>query len=194
MYNLRRSLNTFAGLLSLIGVITPAAPVGGGREAPLSPTRVDTSTSQPAPAPGNTTFAQQKSAPSSDASQGSEDELVRLSQLWMDATLKRDTKTLEELVADDFMGFFPVRGDVGTREVWMANVRDPNRFQPIEWKYSNIRVRHHGENVAVVSSLARWKGTLNGQPHNNSAGLVDVWRNVRGNGKLSHVTPSRRRS
>ena len=187
MYYFKNSLIAFAGFLAIIGGNTIVTSRIGHSQAASIPHRhvkVSNLTSEPVSIPGDTTFAalsqQPKTASSPGASSGTEDELVRLSQLWMDAAMAHDMKTLEELVADDFMGFFPVRGDVGKRAEWMANVRDPNRFQPIAWKYSNIQVRHHGENLAVVSSLASWKGTFNGQLHNDTGGLVDVWEKRKG--------------
>jgi hypothetical protein len=108
-----------------------------------------------------------------------EEELIRLSQEWMDAALfHKDEKRLREIMSPDF-----------TLQIWDAS-RAPQPLESwldmgkrqldnIKFKYTNLNARVFGD-IAVVYTSFWWSGTINGKDFTDSGFTADVW--VKNNG------------
>ena len=79
----------------------------------------------------------------------------RLSDAWVDAFLRRDTDTLDRIMASDFVFIYPLDGDGKDR--FIADVKSGDLFVESLVR-DNLDVRIY-ENTAVVSGIdnAKWR-------------------------------------
>ena len=97
--------------------------------------------------------------------------LERLSVEWMTAIEKKDRKTLEAFLADDFVLQMP--GDNASefthRSEWLTNAID------MDWKnfrYENVVAQVHGDHATVSSRLHFRVAPF---PFDFDSGVVDLW-------------------
>ena len=90
----------------------------------------------------------------------SEKQVASLSKQATEATLKGDTKTLDAIMADDFVVINPV-GELVTKAEHLKAMKDGTlRFDSIE--HSEVKVRVYGD-AAVLTSRGRVKVTIKGR-------------------------------
>jgi hypothetical protein len=89
------------------------------------------------------------------------------------ATIQRDVAALEPLLADD-LTYTHSSGRVETKAAFLEAIRAGNpRYHRIE--RSDVVVRVYEDAVAVVTGLARFTVTLNGQDKVTHARFTNVW-------------------
>jgi hypothetical protein len=89
------------------------------------------------------------------------------------ATVQRDVGALELLLADD-LTYTHSSGRVETKAAFLESIRAGNpRYHRIE--RSDVVVRVFDDAVAVVTGLARFTVTLNGQDKVTHARFTNVW-------------------
>jgi hypothetical protein len=103
-----------------------------------------------------------------------EQELIRLSNDWMVATMNRDEITLNKIVAPAFRlgGTNPGNADI-TREIWMKNTMENLKIDSIN--YLKIQV-DLVDDLAIVRSTFYWSVAFRDMPAKKDTGnLVDIW-------------------
>ena len=101
------------------------------------------------------------------------DEIATLSQEWMEAAQRHDTKTLERLMAEDFTLVHPSVDTVGTRAQWLANLA---KIEMKHFKYQHLKVIHYGPTLAVASAVFKMDAVMDGQPWPApKTACIDVW-------------------
>jgi ketosteroid isomerase-like protein len=103
-----------------------------------------------------------------------ENELIRLSQEWMDVALfHKDDKKLREIMSPDFtLQIWDASRAPQPLEAWLDTRK--HRLGQIQFEYSGLNARVFGD-VAVVYSRFWWKGTMSGKPFTDSGFMADVW-------------------
>ena len=135
------------------------------------------------PNTGQTVAPLQQAAPSAGASganNGSEAELVLLTNAWIDAINTKNRSKLDELMAPDFVlhawdGSWQVE-----RSRWLENLLQHIDIQA--YSHSAIVPRIYGD-VAAVTSKWYWRGmrgTAEKKPFEEHGYVVDVWERKRG--------------
>lgn len=97
----------------------------------------------------------------------------RLQQDWMDAWVRQDLATIEQILASNFtLTVSSMPGRPVTREQWIAMLP---RYTAEGFEYRDMSVRMFGD-VAVVSSIGRATGAkVNGADRSFPFFLTDVW-------------------
>jgi len=97
--------------------------------------------------------------------------LERLSVQWMAALEKKDRRSLEAFLADDYVLQMP--GDSASqyvrRDEWLKNAID---MDWTDFRYENVVARVHGDH-ATVSSRLYFKVAPN--PFTFDSGVIDLW-------------------
>src|SRR5690349_11584280 len=89
------------------------------------------------------------------------------------ATIQRDVAALERLLAED-LTYTHSSGRVETKAAFLESIRAGNpRYHRIE--RSDVIVRIYDDAVAIVTGLARFTVTLNGQDKLSYARFTNVW-------------------
>ncbi|MEP6845454.1 MAG: nuclear transport factor 2 family protein [Panacibacter sp.] len=104
-------------------------------------------------------------------------EVTRLSKLWMEAMLRHDSTTLNQLMAVDYK---LKKGDgmvVAERPDWLNNLY--NNLKITSFEQTDISAQVYGD-VGVVTSLYSWAGSFHDHAFDSKGYLTDVW--VRRNG------------
>jgi ketosteroid isomerase-like protein len=97
-----------------------------------------------------------------------------LESSWEGALLSKDTAIIERIVADDFIGTSS-SGKQGDKTTLLAEAkRDTNTYTSAV--SSDMKVRMFGDNVAVVTGLAKETGkTKAGKTFSHSYRFTDTW-------------------
>jgi ketosteroid isomerase-like protein len=99
-------------------------------------------------------------------------ELITLSEQWNDALARKDTATLERILAEEYYISPPGELNKTVRSVWLKNA------QEMDWRdlrFHNFKVDIYGD-TAVVTSLLDFKVTTKrGIPIITNAQVIDVW-------------------
>lgn len=100
--------------------------------------------------------------------------LKSLSNQWMQATMKRDLKLLDQLVAPEFqLGGSDLSMPGLPRAVWIKNTLENIKIDSVNYLSMRVRVV---ENVAVVQSKFFWSFSFQNQPaRKDTVNLVDTW-------------------
>jgi hypothetical protein len=104
-----------------------------------------------------------------------EQEIRKLMQDWMIAMMKRDEKTLNEIVAPEFKldGTYPFDKPPLSREVWMTNTIRNLKVDSIHYYDMKVDVV---ENTAIVQSKFYWSGAFGDRKFTDSSSiLIDTW-------------------
>ncbi len=115
-------------------------------------------------------FTLHAEAPPQPASE--EQEVLRLSEEWMQAAMQRDEAKLQQLMAPEFALRF--QGGLHPpvpRETWLDDLLKRIRYT---LKYTSKDAKVYG-NLAVVTSTFTWEGTFGEKPFAGSGFLIDVW-------------------
>lgn len=62
------------------------------------------------------------------------------------------------------------------------------RYKAAEFEYRDIQVRHLGDGIAAMSSIANFKAEIDRLPGNGPLFLVDVWRQMDGRWRVCTAT------
>src|SRR3954463_5573 len=89
------------------------------------------------------------------------DEIVRLSNVWMQAAMDHDMKTLNGLMADDYSLVHPSQDTDMSRADWL---RDLANIKIKRFNYRQLKVHHYGTSLAIVHGVLVVDSDLNGQP------------------------------
>lgn len=103
-----------------------------------------------------------------------EQELRKLSEDWMTATMNRDQKTLDKIVAPEFkLGGTDLEGMVISREIWMKNTMENLKIDSVN--YIKMKFDVIG-NTAIVQSVFYWSVAFRDYPaKKETVKLVDTW-------------------
>lgn len=112
-----------------------------------------------------------------------------LEQRWQKALEKHDFDTIEDLIADDFVGT-STTGRLGSKSTLLYELkRDKNTYTSATAR--RMVVRSQGARTAVVTGISKERGTTpDGRRFSNSRRFTDTWveRNGRWQCIASHVT------
>lgn len=97
-----------------------------------------------------------------------EDQLKELGQEWAIAELRGDAATLDDMLADDFVGI-GARGFMLTKEQWLARYTSGDLRQH-SFTWDDVQVRVYGD-AAVATGRQTQQGTFQG---NDIAGQFRV--------------------
>jgi Domain of unknown function (DUF4440) len=117
-------------------------------------------------------------------------ELVALTDDWTDAINKKDRSKLEALLASDY-ALYAWNGELwAPRSVWLNNLYHHIEIQ--HYEHRDIAAHVYGD-FANVTSIADWRGSMNGKPFNEVDIIVDTWRLKKGKwqvvSRTSHAEP-----
>ncbi len=103
-----------------------------------------------------------------------EQELKKLSNDWMTATMNRDEKTLNKIVATAFkLGGTDLDNPGISRDIWMKNTMENIVIDSIHYIRMKVDVI---DNVAIVQSELYWSVTFLEMPaKKDTVNLVDTW-------------------
>jgi ketosteroid isomerase-like protein len=105
------------------------------------------------------------------------DELARLSNVWMQAAMDHDMKTLEGLMADDYARVYPSQDQVTSRSVWL---RDLANQRTRRFRYRNPKVNYYRKSLAIVNSVFVVDADIDGRPLTPITSVTDVWEKRHG--------------
>lgn len=115
-------------------------------------------------------------------------ELEQLNSRWFKAYERRDSKALEEILADDFVGNY--FGHARSKAQIIASTLDPRRnVKEISWK--DLQIRSNG-NMAVVSGISTTRLQLGAEPETiSSTRYIDIYERRSGcwQAVAAHVSP-----
>lgn len=99
-------------------------------------------------------------------------ELVRLSKTWMDAMMRHDSATLENIMGAEYK---LKKGDgtvVAERAMWLNNLF--NHLKISKFEQSAFSAEVFG-NVGIVTSMYSWAGTMHNNQFDSKGHITDVW-------------------
>ena len=115
-------------------------------------------------------FSQQEKASSTDVASA----IRQLEERWEAALVKRDGKTVEELVASDYAGV-TWKGEHEDKASVLSQINDETETLTSA-KISDLKVRVYGPNVAVAIGDSAEKGTdKNGKRFDRVYRFTDTW-------------------
>jgi len=88
------------------------------------------------------------------------------------AVLDQDTKTLDQLLSDDWL-LITSSGRVVTRPAFLAMVSDPSSPLSVN-ESSDVTVRVHGS-TAIVTAMLHERGSDHGKPYDAWLRFTDTW-------------------
>jgi|SRR6478736_156876 len=108
-------------------------------------------------------------------------EIEKLSTDWMRATMNRDEKTLNKIVAAEFkLGGTDLDKPGLPRDVWMKNTMENLKIDSINYIKMRVDII---DNVAVVQSIFYWSAAFRDSPAvPATVNLIDTWINRGGQG------------
>lgn len=147
-------------------------------EAATSPTKESEAQKKEEPA---TTPAPAKTTPSARGKKMSVNAMLKDNEIrWSSAIAKRDTATIEAMVAPDFVGVNS-KGKVVNRRAMLAEVKN-DKDTYTSTKAEKLDVHMFGSGVAVVVGMANEKGTgKDGKAFDRTYRFTDTWMNRGGN-------------
>jgi len=103
-----------------------------------------------------------------------EQELIKLSKDWMAATMNRDEKTLNKIVAPEYkLGGTDIDNPPITRDIWMKNTMENLKIDSVN--YIRMKVDVIG-NTAIVQSVFYWSVAFRDFPaKKDTVILFDTW-------------------
>lgn len=103
-----------------------------------------------------------------------EQEIKKLSNTWMIATMTRDEKTLNKIVAPEFkLGGTDLGNPALARDIWMKNTMENLKIDSINYIKMTVDVI---DNVAIVQSRFYWSVSFRDMPaKKDTLNLVDTW-------------------
>jgi ketosteroid isomerase-like protein len=100
-------------------------------------------------------------------------ELLFFTQEWATATSAKDLAKLEALMSPDYAQYHWDGSLWETRSQWLENLMRRLTIRHSELR--NIAVKIHGE-MAVVTSVRYWSGSVHGKAFRERDLVVDTWR------------------
>jgi ketosteroid isomerase-like protein len=118
------------------------------------------------------TKAQEEQARASAAASNPEQQLIKLEDEWNDAMVKRDLKTLEAMLADDYL-FVDYTGEITPKTDYLANMKSGDDIVTAAAS-DQYRIRIYGDTALVT---AHWKGAemSKGKDLSGQYRYTDVW-------------------
>ena len=105
-------------------------------------------------------------------SEGQENKLLVLEQMWNEAQVHRDSRALAGMIADRFVNT-EYDGEVSDREQFLADIANPE-YQPSSVNIRDLHVNLY-RNTAVITGIYRAKGTFNGKVYDHQGRFTDTW-------------------
>ena len=101
-------------------------------------------------------------------------EVKKLSNDWMIATMNRDEKTLNRIVAPEYkLGGTDVDNPIISREIWLKNTMENLKIDYINYVKMKVDII---DNVAIVQSVFYWSVAFGDSPaRKDIVNLVDTW-------------------
>jgi ketosteroid isomerase-like protein len=106
-------------------------------------------------------------------SQKAERELIALSNKWMEAVQRRDFKTLNELLDDDFTLTSSMTNVPWDKKEWIDAANSRYVIKSFEYKSSSIQV--YNDDAAVVRSAYHQEAAVDGQDNSGDFLITDFW-------------------
>jgi uncharacterized protein (TIGR02246 family) len=104
-------------------------------------------------------------------------ELEQMNQRWHRAWLAKDARTVERLMADDYVYVAPT-GQAHDREAILRVIRSPG-YQLHRWTRTNVVVRMLGDNAAIIRDRTQAEGVFEGGQFKDDHVCVRVCARVR---------------
>ncbi len=101
-----------------------------------------------------------------------ETKLLVMEHLWNEAQVNRDARTLDVMIATDFIDT-EYDGDVSGKAKFLADIRDP-RFNLETMTIQDLKVSMYGD-AGVVVGIYHTKGTYQGKPYEHIGRFTDTW-------------------
>jgi ketosteroid isomerase-like protein len=98
--------------------------------------------------------------------------ILGLETAWNHAVESKDTKALDQLLANTFVAV-EIDGSVYSKSEFLASIKAPE-YQPSQAVNEQINVQVYG-NPAVVVGIFRIKGTEKGKPYVHRERFIDTW-------------------
>ena len=122
------------------------------------------------------TFGVDRSQHAKAQAQGNDDaitaKVLSLEQLWNQAEVAQDTRSLNQLLADSFI-FVDVDGSLKNKVEFLSSVT--GRAEHIDSiRAESMLSKAHGD-IVIVTGLYHEKGTLNGKPYYHHGRFTDTW-------------------
>lgn len=97
-----------------------------------------------------------------------------LENRWQNAIVKHDLATIDELIADDFVGT-SATGRLGSKSTLLYEVkRDANTYTSATTR--NLTARTYGGRVVVIAGISKESGTTSdGRSFSDSRRFTDTW-------------------
>lgn len=106
-----------------------------------------------------------------------ENRILQLRNAWNSAKQQKDTKVLEELLADSLV-YTDCDGTFMNKSEFLASVANP-AFRLEQIVSESLTVHSYGDS-AVATGIYREKGATNGKSYVRRARFTDVWVNQNG--------------
>ena len=101
-----------------------------------------------------------------------ENRILALENAWNSAEQQKDTKVLDELLANS-LSYTDYDGTFMNKTEFLASVASPN-LHPEQITNESVTVHSYG-NSAIVTGVYREKGTLNGRSYLRHGRFTDTW-------------------
>jgi len=98
--------------------------------------------------------------------------VLGLENAWGHAIEAKDTKALDMLLANTFVGI-EIDGSVSSKSEFLAGIKAPE-YQPSQAMNEQVSVRVFGD-AAVVNGIFRVKGVEKGKPYVHRERFTDTW-------------------
>ena len=110
-----------------------------------------------------------------DADNETEQEIKNLVHEWLDAVRRRDYRTLDHILAEDFLisGWQP-EGRVADKKFYLDDCMRPVNIQGGSYKFDRWQMRRYGETV-VVNCILDIHAIVEGHEWGGEVLITDVW-------------------
>ena len=121
-----------------------------------------------------------------DADSEIERQIIQLAHEWVDAIGRRDSATLDQILANDFLisGWLP-QGQLADKKLYLEDCMRPMEVQEPSYRFNRWKVRAYGSTV-VVNCVFSCHGIVGGKEWGGNFLFTDVW--VRDGGSWRVVT------
>ena len=106
------------------------------------------------------------------SSKDDEQRVLALENLWNQAELKKDTKALEQILADDF-AYIDIDGTLSNKAEFLKGVQHPT--EKISLIGNETMMARTYEKTVVVTGTYTEKGSTNGKPYSRRGRFTDTW-------------------
>ena len=103
-----------------------------------------------------------------------ENDLLKLENDWMNAMMKKDSSTLDKIVAPEFTlsGAKQLDRPAVPRVTWMKNAMKNMKIDSVHFINSKVNII---DNIAIVKASFFWKGAFDKEVFADTTFLIDTW-------------------